>query len=207
MDSREALNSLETIRTILERSTNYTHIAPAGIIAAGLAAGAAAGCGAWWELGPGRPIGFFALWGLTLVVAIAAGVGTTVRRARLLGETFWCRKLQFAVVRATPGALLAALLTVAFFDAGRADLCPGAWMACYGVAILSAGVVLDWEFRAVAWAFLIAGSAAFFLLRESPNLSLGIAFGGLHVLLGLSRIVMEGIDACRSPAPLRGTRI
>ncbi len=207
MDSREALNSLETIRTILERSTNYAHIAPAGIIAAGLSAGAAATGGAWWQLGPEHPFGFVALWGLTLIVAVAAGVGTTARRARILGETFWCRKLQFVVARAIPGAILASLLTVAFFDAGRVDLCPGAWMACYGVAILSAGVVLDWEFRAVAWAFLIAGSASFFLLRESPNLSMGIAFGGLHILLGVSRIVMEGVDACRAPAPLRGTRI
>ena len=54
MDQKEALASLETIRTILERSTNYTHIAPSGIVAGGAVAIAAAAGGAALGAGPDR---------------------------------------------------------------------------------------------------------------------------------------------------------
>ena len=206
MDPKEALASLETIRTILERSTNFTHIAPGGIVAVGIAAIIAASAGAVFGMGPDHPLPFLALWGTTLLFALAAGFGSSARRAHRREESFWSRKLQFVVAGAMPPAIAAVLLTAALYDADRMDLCPGMWMVCYGVAILSVGVVLDWEFRAAAWAFLVAGSVAMFVLRGFPHLCLGAAFGGLHIILGGFRLAMEGVDPCHAQAPSPGSR-
>ena len=207
MDQKEALASLETIRTILERSTNYTHFAPAGIVAGGISASAAAVGGRLLDLGPDRrPIQFLLLWGAAFLVAFVAGVGASAHRARRRGEAFWSRKLEYVAAGFIPPAAGAAILTAAFYDSGRLDLCPGAWMILYGIAILSVGVVLDWEFRATAWAFLIAGSAALFVLREHPHLSMGCAFGGLHIALGAVRLAMEGIGPWRAPVRFNDSR-
>jgi hypothetical protein len=200
MDQKEALASLETIRTILERSTNYTHIAPSGMVAGGVAAIAAAAIGAAMAAGPERPAAFLCLWGLALLIALSAGLGASARRARRRGESFWSRKLQFVVAGFLPPAVAAILFTAALFESDRLDLCPGMWMVCYGVAILSVGVVLDWEFRATAWAFIVAGSVAMFILRAHPHLCLGIAFGGFHAALGSFRLAMEGVDPCHDRA-------
>jgi len=205
VDQKEALASLETIRTILERSTHYTHIAPGGIIAGGLSAALAAAAGRGLGLRPEEPLPFLLLWGAAFVVAMAAGLAASALRARRRGEAFWTRKLQFVLAGFVPPAVGAAILTAALYDVQRVELCPGSWMVCYGLAILSVGVVLDWEFRATAWAFLVAGSASLFLLREHPHLSLGLAFGGLHVALGAVRLVMEGME-CRAQTPSYGSR-
>ncbi len=206
MDQKEALASLKTIRTILERSTNYTHIAPSGIISGGVAAIGAAAFGAAFRLGPERPTSFLFLWMVAFLVAVSTGLGSSARRAQRRGEAFWSRKLQFVMAGFLPSAVGGLLITAALYDAGRIDLCPGMWMVCYGIAILSVGVVLDWEFRATAWAFLVAGSVAMFILRDHPHLCLGLAFGGLHVALGAFRLAMEGTDSCRDRAPSYDSR-
>ncbi len=206
MDQKEALASLETIRTILERSTHYTHIAPVGIIAGGLSAILAAVVGRWLGFGPEEPLGFLLIWGLAFLVAFVAGVGASALRARRRGEAFWSRKLQFVMAGFVPPCVGAIILTAALYDAQRLDLCPGTWMVCYGLAILSVGVVLDWEFRAAAWAFLVAGSAALFVLRDHPHLCLGLAFGGLHVALGAYRLAMEGFFSCHARTPYYDSR-
>lgn len=201
MDQKEALSSLETIRTILERSTHYTHIAPSGIIAGGIAACAAAVWGAIFNIGFDRSLEFLLLWSVAFLLALAAGLGASARRARQRGEAFWSRKLQFVMAGFLCPAVGAILLTAALYDISNMQLCPGVWMVFYGIAILSVGVVLDWEFRATAWAFLVVGSAALFVLRDHPHLCLGLGFGGLHVALGAFRLAMEGVDSCRDRAP------
>ena len=206
MDQKEALASLETIRTILERSTHYAHIAPLGIVAGGLLALAASLAGGMLGLGPERPLDFLGLWGIAFVAAAAAGVGTSALRARRRGEAFLSRKLQFVLAGFVPPMVGASILTAALYDVEQMELCPGVWMVCYGLAILSVGVVLDWEFRAAAWGFLVAGTAALFVLRGHPHLTLGFSFGGLHLLLGGLRFAMEGVGPWRARTPYLDTR-
>jgi hypothetical protein len=193
MDRDQALESLETIRKILERSTTFTHIAPVSLFLGGGAASAAAiaSWGLGWEPG-GTPVQFLALWGMAFIIALAAGLGTSARRARQLGEVFWSRKLQFVLYGFLPALAASAVLTALFLQIGRVDLCPGIWMMLYGVGILSAGMVLDWEFRAAAWGFLVAGTITIFIFREAPSMALGAAFGGGHLALGVFRLIREG---------------
>lgn len=201
MDRKDALGSLETIRAILERSTRLTHIAPGGILASGMAAVGASIIGALLGIDPRRPAAFLVLWALVLAFALGAGVGLSARMARRRGELFWGRKLRFVASGVLPSAVGAILVTAALIDAGRLDLGPGTWMVSYGIAILSIGMVLDWEYRAAGWAFLVAGSLALFLFRGSPHLSMGITFGGIHAALGAFRFAMEGVEECHVPLP------
>jgi hypothetical protein len=192
MDKDEAYESLETIRTILDRSTVFTHIAPVSLLFGGGAALLASFLG--WLAGwipSASPIAFMTLWILAFIVALAAGLGLSARRARGLGETFWGRKLQYVLAGFTPALIVSFLLTAALIDSNRLDLVAGVWILTYGLGTLAVGVVLDWEFRAAAWAFMVCGSVALFLLRDYPNLVLGVSFGGVHVALGVFRVYRE----------------
>ena len=64
-------------------------------------------------------------------------------------------------------------------------------MVLYSLGILAVGVVLDWEFRAAAWCFLLAGCFTLYLLPSLPHLALGATFGGIHLALGFFRLYRE----------------
>lgn len=209
MDKQEAFESLETIRTILERSTIFAHIAPVSLFLGGGTAVAASLAG-WllrWDPG-GAPLPFLGLWATAFLIALGAGLGTSAKRARRMGEIFWSRKLQFVLSGFAPTAICAGLVTALMLDIDRVDLCPGIWMIFYGLGILAVGVVLDWEFRAAAWIFLLAGSVALFLWPDRPHASLGAAFGALHLALGAFRLYRESWSSCQDrQQPLRSFRI
>lgn len=192
MDKQEAFESLETIRTILERSTIFTHITPGGLFFGGGTGLLAAVLGYLLEWSPTRStFGFFTLWTLAFLVALGAGLGISARRANLSGELFWSRKLQFILSGFLPSFIGATILTPIFIQIGHPEFCPGLWMVLYSLGILAVGVVLDWEFRAAAWGFLLAGCFTLYLLPGLPHLALGLTFGGIHLALGLFRLYRE----------------
>ena len=196
MDKHEAFESLETIRTILERSTLFTHIAPGGLFFGGAISLAASVVGWVFQWHPvTSPFGFLALWFLAFLLALAAGLGISARRAHQQGEEFWSRKLQFVLSGFLPSFVAAAILTPIFVSIGHPEFCPGLWLVLYGLGILAVGVVLDWEFRAAAWCFLIAGTITLYWLRQNPHLALGTTFGGLHLTLGVFRLYRENWKA------------
>ncbi|MBI4605526.1 MAG: hypothetical protein HY721_26470 [Planctomycetes bacterium] len=188
----DAAESLETIRSVLDRTTRYRQISWAGIALAGLVAAAAGGAGQALELSPqDRPAAFLALWAGTFGLALASGWWTTVLKARASGERVWSRKLQVVAAGVLPAFLLGGLLTALLSHAERLDLAPGVWMGTYAVGILAVSHVLDWEFQVTAWAFLVASAVASFALRCEPHLAMGLAFGGIHLVLGAYRHFKE----------------
>ena len=192
MDKDEAFESLETIRTIFERSAVFTHLAPVSLLLGGGTAILASLIGWLANWTPqSSPVAFLFLWIVAFVLALVVGLGSSARRARRLDEVFWSRKLQFVVWGFSPSLVVSILVTAVLIDVGRADLAPGIWILTYGLGILAVGLVLGWEFRAIAWSFLICGSVALFLLRQHPNFVLGMSFGTLHVALGLFRVYRE----------------
>src|SRR5688572_24187236 len=91
----DAAESIETIRSVLDRTTRYTHISWAAIVMAGAAALLTAGAGWSFDISPStRPGPFLLLWAATLIAAGAFGCATTARNARRAREPFWSRKLQ-----------------------------------------------------------------------------------------------------------------
>ena len=187
-----ALASIETIHDVLIRTTRYTHVSALGLLLASGTAVAATALGFAQQVTPtASPTSFLALWGCAFLVALAAGVWTSSRKARRFGERLWDRKLQFIIVRLVPALVLGAVLTTALWEIGRLDLAPGIWLGLYGLGILSVSTVLDWEYQLSGWAFVFLSAVALFLLRDHAWAALSIGFGGLHLSLGLYRLSKE----------------
>jgi len=192
----EAVESLDTIRTVLARTTRYTHISWVGIALAGTI-GLATSAGAWlFDVSPREaPREFLLLWCTALVGALGGGLWTTVRKARRAREAVFGRKLQVVSLGVLPSLVAAALVTCVLVQSGALDLAPGFWALFYGLGILAVSHVLDWEFQVTAWAFLVASAASFFLLRGAPHLAMMVTFGAIHLVLGVFRCKKEG--ACQ----------
>jgi len=184
-----ALESLEAIRDVLDRSTRYTHLCGSGIVLGGLAAIVAGFLGE--ILGVVGTWSFLGLWSGAFAVAISCGAWTTARKAKSAGEPLWNRKLQFVLARFSPSLVVAALFTAVLVHIGRLDLAPGVWLGLYGLGVLSVSMVLDWEFQVAAWSFIVSASVALFLLRTEPHAALTIGFGLIHVTLGTYRLLKE----------------
>ena len=91
----DAVESIEAIRSVLDRTIRYTHISWAAIVMAGAVAGFSAGAGWAFEISPStKPAAFLLLWAGTLVAAGAFGCATTAKNARRAREPFWSRKLR-----------------------------------------------------------------------------------------------------------------
>ena len=174
-----ALDTLEEIHNVLVRTTRYTHVSAVGVILAGVTGAL------------GTPGAFLLLWGAAFHVALGAGLATSARRARQRREPLWNRKLQFVLVRIFPSFVVGLVFTTVLAQVGRLDLAPGMWLGLYGLGILSVSIVLDWEYQLTAWGFVVAGTAALFLLRSDAHLALGAGFGVLHIALGSYRLARE----------------
>ncbi len=188
----EAAESLEAIRSVLDRATRYTHVTWAGVFLVGLVGVLASGFGWVCQLSPSEsPEGFLYLWCGALLTALSLGFCATAQKARRAREPVLSRKLLLVSVGLFPSFVVAGLLTVLFADAGTLEFAPGAWMALYGLGILGVGHLLDWEFQLTGWGFLVASAAALFLLRASPHASMLVSFGGIHLGLGFFRYYKE----------------
>ena len=187
-----ALDTLEEIHNVLVRTTRYTHVSAVGVILAGVTGALAAVVGWALDVTPlGTPGAFLLLWGAAFHVALGAGLATSARRARQRREPLWNRKLQFVLVRIFPSFVVGLVFTTVLAQVGRLDLAPGMWLGLYGLGILSVSIVLDWEYQLTAWGFVVAGTAALFLLRSDAHLALGAGFGVLHIALGSYRLARE----------------
>ena len=188
----DAAESIEAIRSVMDRTTRYTHISWLGIVIAGCAATATSLWSWIRHVSPTHdPTGYLMLWGGAMVVAFVGGWWTTASKARLAGESLWSRKLQVVTSGFLPSVTLGVILTALLASIGRLDLAPGIWMGLYGVGILAVGYVLDWEFQLTAWAFIFSSATSLFLLSGSPHLSMLLAFGGIHLGLGVFRFFKE----------------
>lgn len=188
----DAVESIEAIRTVLERTTRYTHISWLGILGAGSAAGLAVLLGTQWDILPGKsPGGFLLLWTGALAAALIFGLWTIRRRARSFSEPLWSRKLQIVSAGLLPALVLGFVVTALLIDVGHLELAPGLWMGLYGVGILAVGHVLDGEFQVTAWGFLLASAFSLFFLRQSPHAAMLLSFGGIHLGLAMFRFYKE----------------
>ena len=191
-----ALLNLETIHSVIARATRYTHISALGILLGGALTSLAGGVGLLLEFHPEtHPAAFLLLWIAAFVLALVGGFVTSALKARHHEETFWSRKLRLVAAGFFPAPLLAVVLTVLLVDRALLSLAPGIWIGLYGVGILSVAALLDWEYQLTGWAFLVAGTAALFLLQSSPNLALLLSFGGIHLALSAYRFTKD--NRCR----------
>ena len=189
MDARQASQTLEVIRTLMERATQYQLLTAR----AGMVAGSLAGAGAlsFLILHPADPGQSGVVWALVFAGSLLATCLGTVLRGREVGEQVWSRQARTVVAALTPSLAAAAVLTVFFFAHGMHLWLPGVWMLCYGQGAMATASYAPPAIRAVGITALIIGPVTLLLGPDFGVLMMGLMFGVGHIALGAALLAFE----------------
>ena len=195
MHLEQAEHTLETIRTLMERSQRYEHISGY----AGLLAGASTflGCavlGLGW-LPFDAPTNFALVWSTVFIVALAGHLLLTFGRARQRGQRVWSRQARTVFLALVPSFSAALAVTVVIGRLGRLDLLPAFWVSLYGCGTLATSFFAP---RSIAWlgaTCLVIGIISLLVLPGHMILTMGIGFGATHVGFGIGVLVAEAREA------------
>lgn len=189
MDARQATQTLEVIRTLMERATQYQFLTAR----AGLAAGsfACVGALAFLFLDPADPRQFGALWAVVFVGSVLATVLGTMLQSRQADEPLWSRQSRTVLAALTPSLLAALALSVLFFALDLHLWLPGVWMLCYGQGALATASYAPPPICPLGWTALIVGSVTLALGPAWGVLMMGLMFGVGHIALGIALLAIE----------------
>jgi len=197
MRPEQAAEHLRVIRELMERPLKQTTRSGAsGLIAAVLAL---AGCSATWyagrlgqlpEASRIKTVGL--IWVSVLVLAVAANLLLTWRRAHRQGLPLWGRSQNQTALAIAPGFVLGALVSWALVGAQQYDLVAFAWIIFYGMAVWSVGLFGPVEVKLLGAGFFLAGILGLFFFTAHPLAALAVTFGGMHLLYGIVVWVRHG---------------
>jgi hypothetical protein len=180
--------SLLYIRRTLDAAGRLSSISGSGMVWVGILALAAvlvnyAITGAPWEA-RALVLPSLAVWAVLLVLSGAITVATMAAKARRAGQPFWSPVLRKALWSLSAPMATGAILSAALLLHNAAALLPVAWLACYGAALTSAGVVSVSPVRWMGISFLALALASLLLPLASGLAMLALGFGGLHIAFG-----------------------
>lgn len=189
MNPQQAAQTLEVIRTLMERTCQYRLLTAA----AGLAAGSMAGAGAllFFVLDAENPYHFGAIWGLVFAGSLLATSVGTVVRAWQQGERIWSRPARAVVLALAPSLFAAVALSVFFFARGQHLWLPGIWMLCYGQGALATSAYAPTSINWLGVVSLVAGALTLWLGPTWAILMMGLIFGLGHIGLGVALLIDE----------------
>ncbi len=175
-----AADQLAFIRDTMVRAGRFTSVSGVGMIVSGVLGSTAS------VLTPRTttPEERLVLWLGAAAVAIPLVLIAMARKARRSGQSLRTGPARTFALAFVPALVAGALLTAALVRAAAWDLLPGAWLTCYGAAVVSGGA---FSVRAVPifGALLLAIGAAALLLPAVTHIwLLGTGFGALHLLFG-----------------------
>ncbi len=194
MEPNQAVENLQVIRTLMERSAIYRRALAPIMLFTGAIGVLAAAAGLRFKMQ--EPRQFAELWLGAAAVAVAGTFLLARRQAIKDQEPFWS-----SPTRRVGQALLPPLLCGLFAGAVLVMLDADwqldfsivvTWMLFYGCALNSAGFFMTRGIRLFGWIFIISaiGLLSFLLLRNSTlqpnsgNLMMGFFFGVLHLAYG-----------------------
>jgi hypothetical protein len=198
METKWAVDNLQTIRTLMERSALYRRaLAPIMILAGtmGIAAGLT---GRLCRIESNR--GFVCLWVVTAIIALAGALVLMRRQALKDSEPFWsppARRVCQALLPAFFVGLMMACLTLVLSsgseDGGIQLFLVIFWVLFYGCAVHAAGFFMPRGIRWLGWIFIIAGCVLLTSMNLGghwvdhlqPHLLMGGIFGGLQLIYGI----------------------
>ncbi len=124
MQLEHAEHTLETIRTLMERSQRYEHLSGySGLIAGGLVlTGATALAGHWLPVA--AETAFAIVWTAVFLLAFAANAALTSNRARQCGEPVWSRQAQTVTRAVLPSFVGGGTISVALWHTGQLEHLP-----------------------------------------------------------------------------------
>lgn len=197
MQLEHAEHTLETIRTLMDRSQRYEHLSGySGLLAGGTTLLGCAALGS--KLLPFGPrLDFGVVWTAVFAVAFAGHLLITFGRARQRGEPVWSRQARTVLLAVLPSFGVGLTLTVLMGRLDRLDLLPGLWLMLYGCGALATSFFAP---RSIAWlgaTCLAVGFVSLILLPGHPILTMAIGFGVTHIVFGIGVLVTE-IRAARA---------
>lgn len=199
MDSREATQHLEAIRTLMERAALYRRaLAPVTLLTGAL--GCLAGAIGWVaDLSEPKSFGWY--WLGVAGIGLAGALLLIRRQALRDREAFWSppmRRVARAFVPPIVAGGVAGLLAV--WPAWREPLTmwwlPPIWMVTYGCALHAAGFFMSRGINWLGWIYLVAGCLCLWILNERSDASgmpslrhahwlMAATFGGFHLAYGV----------------------
>jgi hypothetical protein len=189
MDPRQAANTLEVIRTLMERTCQY-RLLTAG---ASLAAGTLALLGAltFLVVEAGDAGAFAAVWGFVFASSLTGSFVGTLLRGREVGERVWTRQTRMVLLALTPSLAAGLALTGFFFTRGEHLWLPGVWMLCYGQGALATSAYAPSAIRWLGVAMLALGALTLALGTGASIVMMALAFGAGHLALGFALLSEE----------------
>src|SRR5262249_44199370 len=189
MDARQAAQTLEVIRTLMERTCQYQLLTARASLVAGSLAGAGALAFLW--LDPADPWHFGAVWAVVFAGSLLATTAGTGLPRRASGERVWSRQARTVLLALTPSLVAALVLSVFFFARGWHLWLPGVWMLCYGQGALATSAYAPRPIRWLGVAVLLLGGVTLALGTDWAVWAMGIVFGLGHLVLGAVLAVQE----------------
>ncbi len=189
MDARQAAQTLEVIRTLMERTCQYQLLTARASLVAGSLAGAGALAFLW--LDAANPWSFGVVWGIVFAGSLLATTVGTVLRGRASGEQVWSRQARTVLLALAPALIGALTLTVFFFAEGWHQWLPGVWMLCYAQGALATSAYAPAPIRWLGIAVLVLGGVTLALGQQWSVAAMGVVFGLGHLVLGAVLLVQE----------------
>jgi hypothetical protein len=191
MDKAQAAQTLELIRSLMERTCQYQLLTAR----AGLAAGCLAGTGALlfnpWLLDDRNPGHFVAIWTMVFVGSLLATIVGSMMRGRQLGERVWSRQARAVMGALAPELFVAMTLSGFLIHRGLHLWLPGVWMLCYGLGALATTAYAPPPIRWLGWAMLSLGALTLWLGPAWATPMMGLVFGLGHIALGVLLLIGE----------------
>jgi len=195
MQLEHAEHTLETIRTLMDRSQRYEHISGySGLLAGSMTLLGCAILG--WNQLPFRPhVNFVVVWSVVFAVAFAGHLLLTFGRARQRGEPVWSRQARTVLLAVFPGFATSLALTALLWRLDRPDLLPALWLSLYGCGTLATSFFAP---RSIAWlgaTCLVVGVISLTASHSHPILTMAAGFGATHLGFGIGVLVAEWREA------------
>ena len=202
MDPDRAAEELKVLRQLMERPIRFSTMSGLSGVLAGAAA--LAGCAANGYFsghysGRGALGAHMLIWAGVFLTALVATVVLTRLREIRKGMPLWSKIKGRILLIILPMFVAAAGLTgiLVARELGQPGpeqwgLIPAIWMVLYGLALWQLGEFSPLEVRLLGTAFLAGGLVAAALGQQSPYWSLGVAFGGLHIVYGVVVWIRHG---------------
>jgi len=195
MNENRAGEELKVIRQLMERPIRFSTMSGLSGILAGCAALAGlavdwlvshrfdASTAVWINLG---------VWAGVFAVAFLCAVVLTRLRERGRNMPFWSSVKRRILLTILPPFVAGVGLTAAIafrwhqgIGPNQWGLIPALWMLFYGVALWQVGAFSVPDVRVLGAAFLLAGLVCAGFSQDCPYWSLGITFGGFHIVYGI----------------------
>jgi hypothetical protein len=129
-----------------------------------------------------------------LEIWVLAAIGASITGVLLIarpdpGFALYRGPARKFVLSLCPALLAGAVLTVVLWEQGLVRLIPGMWLLLYGCAVLSASMMTTAAIMGLivtlGGLFVAYGLIAFQLPPRWHNFTLGLGFGGLHLIFGI----------------------